>query len=82
MAAVNLPEAVKEQMLKGHMEGPVKTHIEYDAQLRVEYVYTASVGVPDGGPCFVTRYGYVGSTTRVDFMREDLGAWQLTWETF
>lgn len=82
MAASNLPEAVREQMLKGHQEGPVKTYIEYDVQDRVDKVYTAAVGVPNGGPCYVTQYGYVGTTTRVQFMREDTGTWNILWEMF
>lgn len=68
--------------LKSQSEELVKQHIEYDGQLRVEYIYTAPTDATTGTPCSVVRYSYVGTSNRVDYMKESLSTWNIVWETF
>lgn len=68
--------------LKQQMKELVKQHIEYDGQLRVEYIYTAPTDAPNNSPCSVVRYSYNGTSNRVDYMKETKGVWLSAWETF
>lgn len=68
--------------LKTQAHELVKQHIEYDVQNRVEYVYTVRADAPDGTPCSVVRYSYLGLTANVTYMKEFLGNWDAAWETF
>lgn len=68
--------------LKTQAHELVKQHIEYDANNRVEYVYTAHADLEDGKPCSVVRYSYIGTTSRVQFMREYTDTWDVAWELF
>ena len=60
----------------------VKQHIEYDANSRAEYIYTARADLEDGQPCSVVRYAYDGVTARVLFMKEYPATWDASWELF
>lgn len=68
--------------LKTQAHELVKQHIEYDANFRVEYVYTAHADLGPNGPCSVVRYAYDGVSSRVVFMREYTATWLLAWELF
>ncbi len=72
----------KTAQLKSHLHQYVKTHVAYDLLDRVEYVYTAANEAAHGAPCVITRYAYVGNTTRVAYMREYEGTWDVAWEAF
>jgi hypothetical protein len=60
----------------------VKQHIEYDGSNRAEYVYTVRADAQNGTPCSVVRYAYDGSSTRIEFMKEYSGVWDITWDVF
>lgn len=60
----------------------VKQHIEYDGSGRAEYIYTVHSDAADGTPCSVVRYAYSGLTSRVLYMKEYNGVWDITWELF
>lgn len=68
--------------LKTQAHEHVKQHVEYDANNRVEYVYTVREDAADGTPCSVVRYAFSGLSSRVVFMREYVGVWDATWELF
>lgn len=72
----------KTKLLKSHLNEYVKTKVFYDVEGRPEFVYSASSDLEDGGPCTVTQYAYIGTTPRVDFMKESEAVWDATWETF
>lgn len=76
------PIKSKTDQLVTHAHEYVKSHTAYDAQDRVEYVYTAAKDAPHGGPCIVTRYAYLGTTARVTYMKEDAATWDVAWEAF
>ena len=69
-------------LIGGHLTDPVKTYSAYDGLGRLEYVYTAKAEALDADPCMVTRYAYIGTTTRVLFMKEYVAAWDVSWEAF
>lgn len=60
----------------------VKQHIEYDGNNRPEYVYTVRADAEDGAPCSVVRYAYAGLTSRIVYMKELSGTWDVSWEVF
>lgn len=68
--------------LKTQLNELIKQHVEYDVNTRTEYVYTARADAVDGSPCSVVRYSYIGTTTRVQYMKEYTGLWNAAWEVF
>jgi hypothetical protein len=60
----------------------VKQHIEYDGSARPEYVYTVRADAVNGTPCSAVRYSYVGTTSRIEFMKEFSAAWNIAWDLF
>lgn len=68
--------------LKTQAHELVKQHIEYDGNNRMEYVYTARANAGDGASCSVVQYAYVGTTGRVQFMKEGISTWQAAWDLF
>lgn len=60
----------------------VKQHIAYDGSDRPEYIYTVRADAKDGDPCSVVRYSYSGISSRVVFMKEYTGVWDITWDLF
>ena len=58
----------------------VKQYITYDSSSRPEYVYTAAVGTIHGAPCSVTRYVYVGTTSRISKRKEYDGTWDSSYD--
>jgi len=68
--------------LKTQQHELVKQYIAFDGNGRTEYIYTVREDGPDGCPCSVVRYGYLGVTTNVIFVREYTGVWDAAWELF
>lgn len=68
--------------LKTQLHEQLKQHVEFDGSARPEYVYTARTDAADGTPCSVVRYAYVGATSKVEFMKEYIGAWDSDWDLF
>lgn len=68
--------------LKTQAHELVKQHIEYDANNRVEYVYTVRADAEDNCPCSVVRYSYDGLSSRVLFYKEYTDTWDIAWDLF
>lgn len=68
--------------LKTQAHEAIKSHSEFDAQNRLEYMYIARADAEDGAPCGVTRYSYDLLSSRVVFMKEYESAWDATWDLF
>lgn len=68
--------------LKTQLNELIKQYATYDVYNRTEYVYTARADAVDESPCSVVRYAYVGTTTRVSYMKEYIGVWDAAWESF
>ena len=68
--------------LKTQLHELVKQYVVYDGQARAEYVYTVRADAADQTPCSVVRYAYVGSSSRVEYMKEYTGIWDASWEAF
>ena len=58
----------------------IKTYVVEDVSGRAEYVYEARTGAGDGDPCLVTRYGYNGTTARIQKTKEYEAEWDSSWD--
>jgi len=74
--------AADTNQLKTQLNEQLKQHVEFDVNLRPEYVYTCRTDTLNGFPCSVVRYAYVGLSSKVVFMKESVGVWDSTWDLF
>lgn len=58
----------------------IKMHIAYDGSNRMELVYEASADAKNGEACLLTTYQYIGITTRISGMKEELATWDSSWD--
>jgi len=69
------------QGLQTQQDELIKQFHVYDAQDRLETVYTASYRATTGTPCTRVDYTYVNaSTTRVEKMRESVDVWDASYD--
>lgn len=71
----------KTELLKSQAHEQVKQHIVFDAQGRPVLVFTAAIGVGNGGACTVTEYVYRGPTSsQIVSRQERVSTWNTNWE--
>lgn len=58
----------------------VKTKSFYDGSNRLTYFVTAAKKAKNGAPALVTKYTYVGVTSRVDVSVEYMTTWNSAWD--
>jgi len=68
--------------LKTQAHELVKQYITYDGSSRAEYIYTVRADALNNTPCSVVRYAYIGTSSRVTYMKEYTGVWLTSFESF
>lgn len=58
----------------------IKSYITYDGSDRMSVVYEAKANAVHGTPCMKTTYTYVGSTARIQKMKEEAATWDSTYD--
>ena len=58
----------------------IKQKIFYDAEDRIEIIYTANTDAKPGNDCTRVQYTYYGLTGRVDTMKETVAQWDAAWD--
>jgi hypothetical protein len=66
--------------IKTHAKELVKQYLVYDGSDRLTDVYTAPKEAVTGTPCQLTRYAYVGVTSRILKRLETTATWDATWD--
>lgn len=57
-----------------------KEFLVYDLQDRVIDIYQAHINASNGTPCLRTTYEYVGTSTRVEKMKETADVWSAAYD--
>lgn len=63
-----------------HQAEAIKAHFVYDAFQRLTESYTALAGAEHGSRAIKTSYQYVGTTTKVENMKEEIAQWDAAWD--
>jgi hypothetical protein len=66
--------------VKPQFSEAIKTHSVYDGSERLIEFYTAMANTGNGGKCILTKYTYIGVSTRVENTSEVEGTWDSTWD--
>lgn len=78
MANETTPSA--SNLLIAHRNEAVKQYIVYDGQGRMIETYTALTNAKNGEVAEKTTYEYDMATTKVIKMKEEVAAWDSTWD--
>ncbi len=70
-----MAETNNTNFIKTLREGYLKSHITYDVQGRMEFVYEAHTDAKDQDKCLITQYVYHLLTTNIVKMKESVGTW-------
>lgn len=69
-----------DELLKTLGREIIKVHRVYDGSDRLTENYEALANTIDNGPALKTTYTYVGATTNVENMKEELSTWDSAWD--
>lgn len=67
--------------ISSHGKEAVKQWFVYDGLNRMVTVYVALTDAGDGDRCLRTDYTYIGSSARIQSMRESIAAWDAAWDS-
>lgn len=74
-------QADPRDLIESHGKDATKTKSFYDGSNRLSFYVVALRDAANGARCLVTKYTYVGATSRVDLSREYFGVWSSAWDT-
>jgi hypothetical protein len=63
-----------------HQHEAIKAHFVYDEFQRLVESYTALSDADDGAKALKTSYQYVGTTSKVADMKEEIAQWDAAWD--
>lgn len=66
--------------LKTTLKEATKMHREFDGSNRVITQYDAPTTALDGEPCLKTTYQYLSTTNIVSNFKEEVDAWDSSWD--
>lgn len=73
-------QAKATDFVKTHIAEAIKQRFVYDGSDRMTDVYSASTDAKHGEACSHTQYEYVGTSGRVEKMKETMSTWDSSWD--
>lgn len=81
MSAIQKQSFIKpSDLIKSQLQEGVKSFFVYDGSNRMTTSYTAAWDAENGDACIITEYQYIGTSNRVQAMKEYLGTWNSAWD--